>query len=90
MTRTGFEFIIYCLHIINPSTYEANKRNPFYDNINKIKWLVEESRIKFRNNYNLAKILTIDKMILRYKGKFYLIRQYISNKPVKWGDQNLV
>jgi hypothetical protein len=33
----------------------------------------------------LGKLLTIDEMMVRYKGSYYPIQQYMTKKPEKWG-----
>lgn len=38
----------------------------------------------FQGNFNLDKFVAVDEMMVRYKGRYYPIRQYISNKPIKW------
>jgi hypothetical protein len=35
--------------------------------------------------WNLGKYVTIDEMMIRYKGSYCPARQYMPNKPEKWG-----
>jgi hypothetical protein len=35
--------------------------------------------------WNLGKYVTVDKMMIRYKGSYCPARQYMPNKPEKWG-----
>lgn len=69
----------------NMFTYMTDRDNVDYDKICKVRSLVDECRSKFRSGYNLGKILTIDEMILRYKGKYCTIQQYLPATPIKWG-----
>jgi len=48
-------------------------------------WLVQEIRNSFKREWTLGKYLTIDEMMIRYKGSYYLARQYMPKKPQKWG-----
>ena len=40
-------------------------------------WLVEEVREKFRTHYDLMKFLIIDELMIGYKRKYCLARQYM-------------
>lgn len=82
MIYKKFKLITRCLHITNSSTYEIYRNNLFYNKI-KIKRLVKDSKDKFRNSYNLIKIIFINEMMLRYKDNFLPIRQYMLAKLVK-------
>jgi hypothetical protein len=49
------------------------------------RWLVEEICKACLKEWSLGKYLTIDEMMIQYKGSYCLARQYIPKKPEKWG-----
>ena len=58
-----------CLHIINRIEYEnINKNDPRYDKVHQIKWLLNAICNRCKEVWNLGRILTIDEMIICYKG----------------------
>jgi hypothetical protein len=74
------------LHITNPVSYANVERgSPGFDKLHQVRWLVEEIRENCKKVWELGKFLTINKMMVRYKGTYSPIRQYMPNKPQKWG-----
>jgi hypothetical protein len=74
------------LHITNPASYVNIERgSPAYDKLRQVWWLVEEIRANCKKIWELGKFLTIDEMMVRYKGTYSPIRQYMPKKPQKWG-----
>jgi hypothetical protein len=85
-TRKRFEDLRKCLHIINPVQYENIEReDPAYDKIHQTRWLVDAIRERCKVAWNIGKNLTIDEMMVRNKGTYSPRRQYMPNKPLKWG-----
>jgi hypothetical protein len=85
ITRARFMELRRCLHITNPTVYENIERgDPGYDKIRQTRWLVDAVRNRCKSEWNLGKKLTIDEMMIRYKGTYSPIRQYMPNKPHKW------
>jgi hypothetical protein len=75
-----------CLHITNPATYDhIQKGDPQYDKLRQVRWFVDEIRNACKREWSLGKLLTIDEMMVRYKGSYCPIRQYMPKKPEKWG-----
>jgi hypothetical protein len=71
MTRERFCEIRRCLHITNPATYEhSEKGQPGYDKMRQTRWLVEEIRKACMREWSLGKFLTIDEMMIQYKGSY--------------------
>ena len=71
-----------CLHITNPTAYaNVERREPGFDKIRQIRWLVEKIKEACKVVWSLGKYLAIDKMMIRYKGSYSPIRQYMPNKP---------
>ena len=74
-----------CLHITNGSTYVRDQNAQGYDKMGQMRWLVDEVREKFGSHYNLGKFLTIDELMIGYKGKYCPALQYMPKKLQKWG-----
>jgi hypothetical protein len=86
MIRERFCEIRRCLHTTNPATYEhIEKDQPGYDKMRQTRWLVEEIRKACMREWSLGKYLTIDEMMIRYKGSYCPAHQYMPKKPEKWG-----
>ena len=85
MTQDRFSQLRRSSHIINPDSYEhIERRDPRYDKMRQVKWLVNEVREACMRKWILGEFLTIDKMMVRYKGTYCSIRQYMPRKPQKW------
>jgi hypothetical protein len=75
MTRERFIQLRRCLHITNPGTYEhIPKGDPHYDKLRQVRWLVNEICNACKREWSLGKFLTIDEMMVRYKGSYSPIR----------------
>jgi hypothetical protein len=86
MTRERFKELIRCLHITNPDTYAHIERGePGYDKLRQVRWFVDEIKSACMKEWSLGKFVTIDEMMVRYKGTYCPIRQYMPKKPEKWG-----
>jgi hypothetical protein len=76
MTRDRFMELRRCLHLTNPATYEnIQKEDPGY---------VDEIRNACMREWSLGKFVTIEEMMVRYRGSYCSIRQYMPKKPKKW------
>jgi hypothetical protein len=80
-----FQQISKCLHITNPNSYVATRGEPGYDKMGKVRWLVDDIRRACMREWNLEKYVTVDEMMIRYKGSYCPTRQYMLNKLEKWG-----
>ena len=86
MTHERFCEIRRCLHITNPEVYEhIQKGEPDYDKMHQTRWLVDEIRKACMREWSLGKYLTIDEMMICYKGSYCLACHYMLKKPEKWG-----
>jgi hypothetical protein len=91
MTKERFKDLVRCLYMTDPAEYEhIQKGDPGYDKIRQVRWLVEEIRSTCMKEWSLGKFVTIDEMMVRYKGSYCPIRQYMPKKPEKWGIKFLV
>lgn len=85
MPRKRFEAIIHCLHLVNNETVVTNRGDPAYDKLVKCRWLCESFASISQSLYNNERTLTVDEIMIPYKGRFCNIRQYMKSKPVKFG-----
>jgi len=85
MPRKCFEAIIRCLHLVNNESLQADRANPDFDKLAKVHWLCESFASMSQSLYNNERVLTVDEIMIPYKGRFCNIRQYMKLKPVKFG-----
>jgi hypothetical protein len=67
-----------CFHIINPVTYMRDKGLLGYDKLGQTRWLVDRIRENCKSVWKLEKMCTIDEMMIRYKGTYRPLCQYMS------------
>ena len=82
-SRTRFQDLRRCLHVTNVGNID--RRDPFYDKIGQTRWLVEQTCDHCKMAWCLGKHLIVDEMMIRYKGIYSPIRQYMPKKPQNWG-----
>ena len=85
MTRTRFEAIVCCLHLVNNEGLVTDREDPVYDKLGKVRWLCEDFATRSQALYNNERVLTVDEIMIPYKGRFCNICQYMKSKPVKFG-----
>lgn len=85
MPRRRFEGITRCLHLVNNETLIIDRADPSYDKIAKVRWLCESFAQISQSLYNNERTLTVDEIMIAYKGRLCSIRQYMKSKPVKFG-----
>jgi len=85
MSWNRFQLFTKCLHITNPSRYESDKAMPGYDKMGQIRWLLNAMRDNCQKAWSIGQYGTIDEMMIRYKGTYCPARQYMPQKPQKWG-----
>jgi hypothetical protein len=84
MTRNRFMALTTCFHINNPATYMRENDLPGYDKLGQTRWLVDRIRENCKRVWKLEKMCTIDEMMIRYKGTYCPLCQYMPQKPQKW------
>jgi hypothetical protein len=72
------------LHITNLAKYVRDKELPGYDKLGQVRWLVNAIRDSCKRVWKLGKFCTFDEMMIRYKGTYCPLWQYMPQKPQKW------
>lgn len=62
----------------------ADRGDAAYDKIAKVRWLCEEFARMSQSLYKNERVLTVDEIMVAYKGRYCNIRQYMKSKPVKF------
>lgn len=81
MSQKRFHLLMRSLRFDDATTRQKRAK---YDNLAPIRKIVEEFVKRCSNNYSVGEYVTIDEMLESFRGKCRL-RQYIANKPVKYG-----
>jgi hypothetical protein len=84
-TRARFQTITNCLHITNPADYVHEKGALGYDKMGQVRWLATAIYDAFKREWELGKYVTVDEMMIGYKGSYCPATQYMPKKPQKWG-----
>lgn len=85
MSRPRFEQILACLHLVDNQSLVHDKTSADYDKIGKCRWLIESFVCRAKAAYNCEKHLACDEIMVPYRGRRCDIKQYMKNKPVKYG-----
>ena len=83
-TREQFYAKSRCLHLTNERNMCDDKTSPEYDKMHKVRWLVDKICGNCKAQWNLSKEVTVDEMMICYKGKYCPACQYMPKKPKKW------
>ena len=54
----------------------------------KLLWFLDHLTSRFQETYTLYGHATIDKSMIKFKGRLSF-RQYLLSKPIKWGGQDV-
>ena len=84
LSKNQYELLTKCFHLRDPGTYVTNRELPNYDKMGQVREIVDKVRENFKKAWNLGMYLTIDEMMIRYKGIYCPARQYMPKKPQKW------
>ena len=85
LSKNQYELLTKCFHLRDSGTYVTNRELPNYDKMGQVREIVDKVKENFKKAWNLGMYLTIDEMMIRYKGIYCPARQYIPKKPQKWG-----
>lgn len=89
ISRERFESITRCLHVAYQEEGEA-VRSEAPDKIRKVRWLNDTIKKRCEAMWNLNQQLTVDETMIRYKGGYSPIRQFMLQKPVRFGMKSWV
>jgi hypothetical protein len=84
MTRQRFEAIVRCVHLVDNDTL-IQPWEIGHDKLDKVRWLVEHFFEVSQAKYNPQATLTVDEIMVPYKGQYCNIRQYMKGKRVRFG-----
>ena len=85
-SRVCFIDLRRCLHLTNSRTYgNLESGAPRYGKLHQTQWLLNAIQDRCKALWNLDKNMTIDEMMICYKGTYCSIRQYMPKKLEKWG-----
>ena len=86
LIRIGFSEVMPALGLsrFGGISIFAMKIQPGYDKLFKVRKLLDLVSAQFDSQYNTHGELTIDEAMIKFKGRLGF-KQYIKNKPTKWG-----
>jgi hypothetical protein len=84
-TRKHFETLSKCLHLTNMDDGMLDRNSPNFDKVAQCRWLIDVIWRACKSIWWLGAYCTIDEMMVRYKGTYCPIWQYLPMKPEKWG-----
>jgi hypothetical protein len=67
MSRSRFERITACIHVVDDRGLPP-RGDPEHNKLSTLWWLLSEVRRKCQENWNLGQMITVDEMMVRYKG----------------------
>ncbi|KAJ6649681.1 PiggyBac transposable element-derived protein 4 [Pseudolycoriella hygida] len=82
-TANRFKKIVENMHC-NDNEKQLPKSHPNHDKLHKIKPIIELLNANSRKVYKPSDVVTVDESMIPFKGR-YCLKQYMPNKPVKWG-----
>ena len=85
MSLGRWEDIMRCLHLVDNDSVVRDVNEPGFDRIAKTRWLVEMFVKVSKDIYNLEREITVDECVIPYKGRYCYIRQFMPDKPVRFG-----
>jgi hypothetical protein len=85
MTLARWEQILRCLHLVNNEDVVRDTKDPRFDRIAKMRWLIDRFVEVSKEIYNLEREVTVDECVIPYKGRYCFIRQFMPDKPVRFG-----
>jgi hypothetical protein len=78
MSRAQFAQLCRCLNITNLASYEHIQKGEIgYDKLRQARWFVDAIQNACKWEWSLGKFVTIDEMMVCYKGSYCPIRQYM-------------
>ena len=81
MSWRRFKLLTKCLHLTSPPSYIDDPLLPGYDKMRQVRPVMDIVRLNFMSAWQLGPFLTIDEMMIRYKGSYCPARLYMPKKP---------
>ena len=88
MSCKNFKRILGNIHLVNNSDVEDKKKYAS-DKLHKVSNFLELLKHNFQAHFDLSEKLTIDEMMIKFKGRSSL-KQYLKQKPIKRGYKVLI
>ena len=85
MSLRRWQQILSCLHLVDNAEVVRDTKDSRFDKIAKTRWLVENFVEVSEAIYNLEREITVDECVIPYKGKYCFIRQFMPDKPIRFG-----
>jgi hypothetical protein len=85
MSLARWEAILRCLHLVRNEDIVHDVNDPRFDRIVKTRWLVEKFYEVSKEIPNLEREVTVEECVIPYKGKYCFIRQFMPDKPIRFG-----
>jgi hypothetical protein len=85
MSVKRFESIQRCIHLVDNENLERDPTSLNFDKLAKTRWLIDFFSQRSNELYNMEEIICVDELIIPYKGKYCRIRQFLRNKPIRFG-----
>lgn len=84
MTEDRYELITLCLHVANAPPNVQDSSSPTYDNLHKVRWIIDEVCTRFRSMWFPNQQMIVDEGMNMYKGRYCPIRKYMAKEPIKF------
>ena len=85
MTMRRWEAILRCLHLTDNEKLKRDRSIPNFDKIGKVRMLLDHFVSTSQSLYNLECVVTVDELVIPYKGKYCNFRQFMREKPTRFG-----
>ena len=84
MSRIRFQQIFWYLHLTD-NAHQIPADQPGHDKLYKVRNLLSR---QFQSDYTPIEYVTIDEAVIPFKGRLGF-KQYVKDKPTKWGSRCL-
>jgi hypothetical protein len=85
MSQTRFTQIVRAMSVMDRAQYSLKKGDPGFDPMWKIRPMDILFNENLRKHYKPSSVTAFDESMIPYKGKKIAYRQYMKDKPNKWG-----
>jgi hypothetical protein len=85
MSLRRWEAINRCIHLVDNCQVQANPTLPGFDMLAKLRWLLDYFSRRSQELYHPERVITVDEIVVPYKGKYARIIQFMKDKPHRFG-----